>query len=59
MIEIADLHERRMNEIILKYNDESLASILSYMSGYAGNHEFFEEAFWSAVDNTIIFEEME
>lgn len=44
-----DYHERRMDEIILKRSNEDLASLLAYMSGHAGNHEFFNEAFWAGV----------
>jgi hypothetical protein len=48
-IEDIDLHEIRMNEVILKRSNDDLISMLSYMSGYAGNSEFFDEAFQSAL----------
>lgn len=46
-------HERRVNEIILKAKDEDLGSMLAYMSGFAGNNEFFDEVFWNAVENYL------
>ncbi|WP_342423071.1 hypothetical protein [Paenibacillus sp. FSL E2-0178] len=42
-----------MNEIILKAKDEDLGSMLAYMSGFAGNNEFFDEVFWNAVENYL------
>ncbi len=50
---IEDNHAKRMS-VILKKDEEFLANMISYISGYMGDDPLFQVAFEDALENTIV-----